>query len=33
LIHAAIDLDAALNVGAGEVFQLPGGMGLPTASS
>jgi GH15 family glucan-1,4-alpha-glucosidase len=30
LIHAAIDLDAALNVGAGQVFQLPGGLGLPT---
>jgi GH15 family glucan-1,4-alpha-glucosidase len=29
LIHAAIDLDAALNVGAGQVFQLPGGIGLP----
>ncbi|TMM19634.1 MAG: glycoside hydrolase family 15 protein [Actinobacteria bacterium] len=32
LIHAAIDLDAALNVGAGQVFQLPGGLGLPTAA-
>ncbi len=31
LIHAAIDLDAALNVGGGSVFQLPGGIGLPTA--
>jgi GH15 family glucan-1,4-alpha-glucosidase len=29
LIHAAIDLDAALNAGAGQVFQLPGGLGLP----
>ena len=33
LIHAAIDLDAALNVGAGQVFQLPGGLGLPTGPS
>ena len=31
LVHAAIDLDAALNAGAGQVFQLPGGLGLPTA--
>ena len=31
LIHAAIDLDAALNVGAGQVFQLPGGIGLPAS--
>ena len=31
LVHAAIDLDAALNMGAGQVFQLPGGIGLPTA--
>jgi hypothetical protein len=31
LIHAAIDLDAALNAGAGQAFQLPGGLGLPTA--
>ena len=30
LIHAAIDLDAALNAGGGQVFQLPGGVGLPT---
>jgi GH15 family glucan-1,4-alpha-glucosidase len=26
LVHAAIDLDAALNFGAGPVFQLPGGL-------
>ncbi len=32
LIHAAIDLDAALNVGTGNVFQLPGGLGLPTGT-
>ena len=32
LVHAAIDLDAALNAGAGQVFQLPGGLGLPTAA-
>ena len=31
LIHAAIDLDAALNAGGGQVFSLPGGLGLPTA--
>jgi GH15 family glucan-1,4-alpha-glucosidase len=31
LIHAAIDLDAALNVGARHVFQLPGGIGLPAS--
>ncbi len=29
LIHAAIDLDAALNADGGAVFQLPGGLGLP----
>jgi GH15 family glucan-1,4-alpha-glucosidase len=31
LVAAAIDLDAALNVGAGQPFQLPAGLGLPTA--
>ncbi|HEY1636177.1 MAG TPA: glycoside hydrolase family 15 protein [Acidimicrobiales bacterium] len=31
LVRAAIDLDAALNAGGGSVFELPGGLGLPTA--
>jgi hypothetical protein len=31
LIHAAIDLDAALNAGGSQVFQAPGGISLPTA--
>ena len=31
LICAAIDLDAALNSGSGQVYQLPGGVGLPAA--
>jgi hypothetical protein len=30
LLHAAIDLDAALNTGGGPVFQGLGGLGLPT---
>ena len=30
LIHAAIDLDAALDKGAGNVFELRGGLGLPS---
>jgi pentatricopeptide repeat protein len=30
LLHAAIDLDAALSTGGGPVFQGPGGFGLPT---
>ena len=30
LVHAAIDLDAALNVSAGEPLELLGGLGLPT---
>ncbi len=30
LLHAAIDLDAALNTGGAPVFQGPGGLGLPT---
>jgi GH15 family glucan-1,4-alpha-glucosidase len=33
LVHAAIDLDAALNVGGAQAFQLPGGLGLPTGGS
>jgi hypothetical protein len=30
LLHAAIDLDAALNTRGATVFQGPGGLGLPT---